>query len=198
MQSIAAKVVILGSQAVGKTSITIRYVDKKFSKKETPTIGASFFTSKMIVENVKVKLQIWDTAGQERFKSMAPIFYRNSNAAIIVFDITRENTFQDVYYWVNELRRNIEEKVVLCLVGNKSDLESERQVSFKDAFNYALSIDAQYMETSALENNGIDEAFTLLGIAIVERSQELMKKASKNVQTHDERTEIEPKQSFLC
>ncbi|KAJ8311416.1 hypothetical protein KUTeg_010771 [Tegillarca granosa] len=129
MKSIEAKVVVLGSQGVGKTSVVIRYVGGMFSKAVSPTIGASFFTYKLNVNNYRVKLQVWDTAGQERFRAMV------------------------------ELKRNVDTPLVLTLVGNKSDLTDSIQVNSKEAKEYASSIDANFHEVSALKNTGIDEAF---------------------------------------
>lgn len=114
----------------------------------SPTIGASYFTCKIKIEDISVKLQvndaklfyiylqsillsllkIWDTAGQERFKAMAPMFYRNANAAMLIFDITQLKTFESMKSWVLELKRNIEEAMVLCVVGNKTDLTDQRKV----------------------------------------------------------------------
>ncbi|XP_059166869.1 ras-related protein Rab-22A-like [Physella acuta] len=159
MKSLEAKVVVLGSQGVGKTSVVIRYVGGMFSKAVSPTIGASFFTYKLTLEQYRVKLQVWDTAGQERFRSMAPMYYRKANAAMLVYDITSLESFYDIKDWVKELKKNVDTPIVLCLLGNKSDLESGRKVSKEDAAEYASSIDAIFFETSALKNTGIEDAF---------------------------------------
>lgn len=159
MKSIEAKVVVLGSQAVGKTSVVIRYVGGMFSKAVSPTIGASFFTYKLTLNNYRMKLQVWDTAGQERFRSMAPMYYRKANAAMLVYDITSEDSFYDIKDWVSELKKNVDTPIVMCLVGNKNDLEESRQVNVKEAQEYADSIGALFHETSALKNVGVEEAF---------------------------------------
>ncbi|XP_041356019.1 ras-related protein Rab-31-like [Gigantopelta aegis] len=159
MKTIEAKVVVLGSQGVGKTSLVIRYVGGMFSKAVSPTIGASFFTYKMNVDNYRVKLQVWDTAGQERFRSMAPMYYRKANAAMLMYDITSSDSFYDIKDWVKELKKNVDTPIILCLLGNKCDLESGRQVKSEDAEEFAASIDALFYETSALKNLGIEESF---------------------------------------
>ncbi|SPO49193.1 related to GTP-binding protein Rab5c [Moesziomyces antarcticus] len=125
-----AKVVILGSQGVGKTSLVHRYTSGQFSVASTPsTIGASFLTKKLIVDAVKVRLQLWDTAGQERFRSMAPMYYRGSHAAVIVYDITSMSSFLDVRAWIEELKKNMTTDLVIHVVGAKLDLAwSQRQV----------------------------------------------------------------------
>jgi Ras-related protein Rab-21 len=155
MKTIVGKVVVLGYQGVGKTSTVIRYVENSFSHHITPTVGASFFSCKLLIDNITVKLQIWDTAGQERFKAMAPMFYRNANAALIVFDITSAQTFESMQGWVLELKKNVDNPMVLCVVGNKIDLAKNRQVSRDEAIQYARSIGATYHECSAMQDQVI-------------------------------------------
>ncbi|KAJ1036081.1 hypothetical protein NDA18_000226 [Ustilago nuda] len=125
-----AKVVILGSQGVGKTSLVHRYTSGQFAIASTPsTIGASFLTKKLIVDGVKVRLQLWDTAGQERFRSMAPMYYRGSHAAVIVYDITSMSSFMDIQAWIEELKKNMSTDLLIHVVGAKADLAwSSRQV----------------------------------------------------------------------
>lgn len=198
MKSLEAKVVVLGSQGVGKTSVVIRYVGGMFSKAVSPTIGASFFTYKLNVDNYRVKLQVWDTAGQERFRSMAPMYYRKANAAMLIYDITSSDTFYDIKDWVSELKRNVDTPIVTCLVGNKCDLQEGRQVKQEDAQDYADSIDSLFFETSALKNTGIEEAF----LEVAKRLIKLYETSpTSGLQSHapedspeknDERIHIEP------
>ncbi|OAV86474.1 hypothetical protein PTTG_29884 [Puccinia triticina 1-1 BBBD Race 1] len=122
-----AKVVILGMQGVGKTSIVHRYTTGSFSYSLTSTIGASFCTKKLSVDGCKVRLQIWDTAGQERFRSMAPMYYRGANAAILVYDITNKDSFHDIENWLAELRENMSGDLVIQVVGSKADLAPARR-----------------------------------------------------------------------
>ncbi|SJX66623.1 related to GTP-binding protein Rab5c [Sporisorium reilianum f. sp. reilianum] len=130
-----AKVVILGSQGVGKTSLVHRYTSGQFTIASTPsTIGASFLTKKLIVDGVKVRLQLWDTAGQERFRSMAPMYYRGSHAAVIVYDMTSMSSFLDIRAWIEELKKNMTTDLVMHVVGAKLDLaRSKRQVELEFA-----------------------------------------------------------------
>ncbi|KAJ8036537.1 Ras-related protein Rab-31 [Holothuria leucospilota] len=171
MKALEAKVVVLGTQGVGKTSIVVRYVGKIFSKKVSPTIGSSFFTFKMTVDNYRVKLQLWDTAGQERFRSMAPMYYRKANAAFIVYDITSYESFDSVKSWVEELKKNVDAPLVICVLGNKCDLAEQRQVPLDEGVQFAASIGALFFETSALKNEGIEEAFLRLSLALISLSQ---------------------------
>lgn len=102
--------------------------------------------------------QVWDTAGQERFRSMAPMYYRNANAAMLVFDLTQYNTFAAIKGWVKELQQNVEESMVLTVIGNKSDLH-QRQVDGEEGRKYATSIGATYHEISVLHNEGVETVF---------------------------------------
>ncbi|RHZ68240.1 hypothetical protein Glove_296g31 [Diversispora epigaea] len=171
-----AKVVILGSQGVGKTSLVVRYVQKTFSPNCTSTIGASFMTKKLVVDNCKVRLQIWDTAGQERFRSMAPMYYRGANAAILVYDITSEESFLDMNAWIEELRKNMTKDLIIHVVGNKIDLAPiERAVPFKRTQEYVsrvLGSDYAVHEVSAKDDNGIEELFLQITRRLVERKND--------------------------
>ncbi|XP_075219839.1 RAS oncogene family member RabX1 [Lycorma delicatula] len=172
MRTIEGKVVVLGSQGVGKTSMVVRYIGKMFSHHISPTIGASFFTCKINLEDTRVKLQVWDTAGQERFRSMAPMYYRNANAALLVFDITQYFTFNSIKSWVKELQRNVEEPLILCVVGNKTDLEAQRKVSKEEAMDYANSIGGTYFESSALHDQGVEDVFLSTAMGLVTLSKD--------------------------
>ncbi|CAG8482379.1 7635_t:CDS:10 [Diversispora eburnea] len=155
-----AKVVILGSQGVGKTSLVVRYVQKTFSPNCTSTIGASFMTKKLVVDDCKVRLQIWDTAGQERFRSM------------VLYDITSEESFLDMNAWIEELRKNMTKD----LIGNKIDLAPiERAVPFKRTQEYVsrvLGSDYAVHEVSAKDDNGIEELFLQITRRLVERKND--------------------------
>ncbi|KRT85831.1 ADP ribosylation factor, partial [Oryctes borbonicus] len=152
---------------VGKTSTVLRHIEKSFNTEVSSTIGASYFNCKMEIEDIMVKFQIWDTAGQERFKAMVPMFYRNANAALLIFDINKRESFDSIKIWVNELKKNIPEKIVMFVVGNKIDLPN-RQVTKDEALQYSHSIGATYHECSAKEDQGIEQIFTALARAVVQ------------------------------
>lgn len=120
--------------------------------------------------------QVWDTAGQERFRSMAPMYYRNANAAMLVFDLTQYNSFTAIKNWVKELQQNVEETMVLAVIGNKSDLMHQRQIDGEEGQKYATSIGATYHEISVLHNEGVQTVF--LAIA-----KDLLRMASDNTDT---------------
>ncbi|KAI9448545.1 P-loop containing nucleoside triphosphate hydrolase protein [Lactarius indigo] len=129
-QGIDAKVVVMGNSGVGKTSLLQRYTQNKFDPKNTTsTTGAFFVAKKVTVNGVKVRLQLWDTAGQERFRSMAPMYYRGANAALLLYDITNQASFQDVHGWLKELKKNCPADLITYIVGSKADLSHLRQVS---------------------------------------------------------------------
>eukprot|EP00052_Salpingoeca_macrocollata_P014238 m.111527 g.111527 ORF g.111527 m.111527 type:complete len:198 (+) comp19235_c4_seq1:676-1269(+) len=158
-RTIDAKIVLLGSQGVGKTSLVSRYTQGVFSETVTSTIGASFFTHKITIDNTRIKCQIWDTAGQERFRSMAPMYYRGAHAAILVYDVTSQDSFADMSSWVKELQRNATGELLLCLVGNKVDIRNADSVTYDQGRELAQSIGAVFYETSAKMDTGISEAF---------------------------------------
>ncbi|KAK0046419.1 Ras- protein Rab-22A [Biomphalaria glabrata] len=153
------KVCLLGESGVGKSSIVMRFVADKFKNALESTIGASFMTKTIFVEGNTYKFQIWDTAGQEKYRALAPMYYRGSAAAIIVYDVTRETSFHAVKGWVHELQRHGPSKIVIAIAGNKCDLEDLREVREKDAQEYAHEIGAIFCETSAMTAVNIAELF---------------------------------------
>ncbi|KAK1925466.1 ras family-domain-containing protein [Papiliotrema laurentii] len=125
VKAVQVKLVLLGEAAVGKSSLVLRFCSNDFNENTSPTIGAAFLTQKCRLENRVVKFEIWDTAGQERFHSLAPMYYRNAAAAVVVYDITKAASLEKAKAWVKELQRQANPNIVICLVGNKSDLVSE-------------------------------------------------------------------------
>lgn len=161
----------MGTQGVGKTSLVTCYETKTFHRNTSSTIGASFSKVEIFLSGTKVKMQVWDTAGQERFRSMAPMYYRGANAAFLVFDLTKYDTFTDVQSWVNELTTCVGDGLMLVVVGNKKDLEDDRAVNTNTAEEYADSIGAAFVETSARDNSGVEEMFNIVAIEMVRRAE---------------------------
>lgn len=177
------KVVLLGEGCVGKTSIVLRYVEDKFNLQHISTLQASFLTKKVNLDNGnKVQLNIWDTAGQERFHALGPIYYRGSHGAILVYDITDQDSFQKVKNWVKELKRMLGSEIILTIAGNKIDLEEQRTVQEDDAVAYAESVGAHYFETSAKTNENIDELFMELTRLMVQHAQQNNQKQRASAQ----------------
>lgn len=167
-RSFSFKVVLLGEGCVGKTSLVLRYVENTFNDKHVTTLQASFVNKKLNIAGKRVNLAIWDTAGQERFHALGPIYYRDSNGAILVYDIADEDSFQKVKNWVKELRKMLGNDVCLCIAGNKVDLEKNRAVPADKAEEYAASVGAKHFLTSAKFNRGIEELFLDLSKRMIE------------------------------
>jgi len=119
---IQVKLVLLGEAAVGKSSIVLRFVSNDFQANKEPTIGAAFLTQKCRLEDRVLRYEIWDTAGQERFHSLAPMYYRNAQAAVVVYDVTKATSLEKAKSWVKELQRQANPNIVIALAGNKIDL----------------------------------------------------------------------------
>ncbi|KAK2579498.1 hypothetical protein KPH14_010809 [Odynerus spinipes] len=122
------KLVLLGESAVGKSSLVLRFVKGQFHEYQESTIGAAFLTQTVCLDDTTVKFEIWDTAGQERYHSLAPMYYRGAQAAIVVYDITNQDTFVRAQTWVKELQRQASPSIVIALAGNKADLTNKRQL----------------------------------------------------------------------
>lgn len=204
-----AKVVILGAQGVGKTSFIHRYIGHIFEQHTSPTIGASFFSCEIDIDNHQIKLLIWDTAGQERFRSMAPMYYRKANAAILMFDLTSYESYESMKSWVTELKVHLEEPVIMCVVGNKCDMNAFRQVLFKEASDYATLIGALYHETSAVSRQGVEQVFLDIAQELIKQQESNKKKDNNNMVFHEGRVirvtsntrtveDPEEERSFLC
>jgi small GTP-binding protein len=159
------KVVLLGEAGVGKTSIISRYVNNTFSDVLMSTTGASFAIKKLEIDpEHKIKFQIWDTAGQERFRSLAKIFYQNAAVAVLVYDITRRDSFQKLKdFWVKELKENAPSDIILAVAANKSDNYEFEVVSLKEGKELAQEINAIFKSTSAMLSHGIEDLFKLIG-----------------------------------
>ncbi|KAM3858328.1 RAB5A, member RAS oncogene family, a isoform 2-T2 [Diretmus argenteus] len=143
------KLVLLGESAVGKSSLVLRFVKGQFHEFQESTIG----------DDTTVKFEIWDTAGQERYHSLAPMYYRGAQAAIVVYDITNEESFARAKNWVKELQRQASPNIVIALSGNKADLANKRAVDFQDAQSYADDNSLLFMETSAKTSMNVNEIF---------------------------------------
>ncbi|KAI7864690.1 ras family-domain-containing protein, partial [Spinellus fusiger] len=149
-----------GESAVGKSSLVTRFVKDQFDDYRESTIGAAFLTKDVsLEENRTVKFEIWDTAGQERYKSLAPMYYRNANCAVVMYDITQSSSLEKAKTWVNELQRQADPTIIIALAGNKSDLESRRAVSLQTAQDYADEMGLLFIETSAKTASNVTHLF---------------------------------------
>ena len=166
-----AKVVILGSATVGKSSLLLRFTQNLFPETYSCTLGVDYQTKTLEIEGKRVKLQIWDTAGQERFTPMAKCYLRNTTVCIIVFDITNRDSFHRVSSWVSEFleANTLSQPHSLFIVGNKFDCADTRTVSTKEALQLCESFAAKYVETSAKTGYSVDQLFTLLATDVYEK-----------------------------
>lgn len=153
------KLVLLGESAVGKSSLVLRFVKGQFQEYQESTIGAAFLTQTVCLDETTVKFEIWDTAGQERYHSLAPMYYRGAQAAIVVYDITNADTFSRAKTWVKELQRQASPNIVIALAGNKADMSDTRAVEHQEAQVYADDNSLLFLETSAKTALNVNEVF---------------------------------------
>lgn len=154
------KLVLLGESSVGKSSLVLRFVKGQFHEFQESTIGAAFLTQTVQIDDMTVKFEIWDTAGQERYHSLAPMYYRGAQAAIVVYDITNKESFQKAQTWIKELQRQASPNIVIALAGNKIDLAGKRAVTYEEAKAYADECSLLFMETSAKTAANVMDIFT--------------------------------------
>ncbi|KAH7107231.1 GTPase of the Ypt/Rab family [Auriculariales sp. MPI-PUGE-AT-0066] len=154
------KVVIVGDSATGKTNLLSRFTRNEFSLDSKSTIGVDFATKFLNCDSKTIKAQLWDTAGQDRYRAITAAYYRGAVGALLVYDITRRQTFESLSRWLKELRDYADANAVIMLVGNKCDLTHIRAVSTEEATTFASENGLSFIETSALDATNVSEAFT--------------------------------------
>jgi len=164
-QSPLYKVVIVGEAGVGKTSVLLRFTDGTFND-QSVNLGYDFRTKDVKLKTGVVTLQLWDTVGQERYKTMTSSFYRGANGVILLYDITNNQSFSQVTWWLRDIERFVEEEVPRILVGNKADLQATRVVDKTQAENFAKQLGVVYTEISAKDGTNVDLLFSMLSDAI--------------------------------
>lgn len=168
------KLIIIGDTGVGKSCLMKRVMDNEFQEQHQVTIGVEFGSYGLKIDDKIIKLQIWDTAGQESFKSVTRIFYRGANCVFLTYDITRDETFENLRSWLKEIKQHAFEDVRIYLIGNKSELESAREVSFDRAIEFARQNGIhKCFETSAKTGQNVEEVFSCSG-------KELYQQAKRN------------------
>ncbi|CAH9122843.1 unnamed protein product, partial [Cuscuta epithymum] len=153
------KVVLIGDSAVGKSQLLARFAKNNFSIDSKATIGVEFQTRTVVIDHKSVKAQIWDTAGQERYRAVTSAYYRGALGAMLVYDITKHQTFEHVARWLEELRGHADKNLVIILVGNKTDLESDRGVPTEVAKEFSEKQNLFFVETSARDSTNVETAF---------------------------------------
>ncbi|KAL0738053.1 hypothetical protein Bca4012_014263 [Brassica carinata] len=154
------KLVLIGDSGVGKSNLLSRFTRNEFSIESKSTIGVEFATRSVHVDEKTIKAQLWDTAGQERYRAITSAYYRGAVGALLVYDITRHVTFENVERWLKELRDHTDASVVIMLVGNKADLRHLRAVPTEEARSFSERENMFFMETSALDATNVEQAFT--------------------------------------
>jgi len=152
------KYIIIGDTGVGKSCLLLQFTDKRFRTDHDLTIGVEFGARLITIENKQIKLQIWDTAGQESFRSITRSYYRGASGALMVYDISRRDTFNHLTRWLEEARANANANLAIMLIGNKADLE-RREVSFEEGNQFARDNGLIFRETSAKTSLNVEEAF---------------------------------------
>lgn len=153
------KVVLIGDSAVGKSQLLARFARNEFSVDSKATIGVEFQTKTLVIDQKIVKAQIWDTAGQERYRAVTSAYYRGAVGAMLVYDMTKRQSFDHIARWLDELRGHADKNIVIMLIGNKCDLASLRAVPVEDAKEFAERENLFFMETSALDSTNVETAF---------------------------------------
>merc|ERR1712121_369901 len=166
------KYIIIGDTGVGKSCLLLQFTDKRFQPVHDLTIGVEFGARMITIDNKQIKLQIWDTAGQEAFRSITRSYYRGAAGALLVYDITRRDTFNHLTTWLEDARQHSNSNMVIMLIGNKSDLEARRDVKREEGEAFAREHGLVFMETSAKTAANVEEAFINTAKEIYEKIQE--------------------------
>ncbi|PVG00577.1 GTPase [Serendipita vermifera] len=153
------KVVLIGESGVGKSNLLTRFTRNEFTLDSKSTIGVEFATKSINVDDKVIKAQIWDTAGQERYRAITAAYYRGAVGALLVYDISKRDTFTKVARWLKELKDHADSNIAIILVGNKSDLANLRAVPTDEAKQFAAENGLSFIETSAMNGGNVDTAF---------------------------------------
>ena len=153
------KIVLIGDSGVGKSNLLYRFTRNEFNLESKTTIGVEFSQKNVQIEGKSIRAQIWDTAGQERYRAITSAYYRGALGALLVYDVCKAETFESLGKWLKELKDHTDAQTTIMLVGNKSDLRHLRAVKTEEAAAFAQKNKLAFIETSALENNNVTQAF---------------------------------------
>lgn len=185
------KIVVVGDSGVGKTCMLLRFVRDQWEGDTQPTLGVEFLTKVVKTDSHQIQLQLWDTAGQELFRSVTRGYYRGSAGALLVFDLTSRDSFQNVERWLEDLREVARADVIAVLIGNKSDLADKRVVSYEEALSFAEAHKIKYFETSAKTGENVPQAVT----ACILQIEKLVEDGSYAVVPNNEPVNFKPEKT---
>ena len=174
------KLILIGDSCVGKSNILLKYLKNQFNKNSKTTVDVEFDTKNIIINNKRIKIQIWDTAGQERYRSITSAYYKGAKGALIVYDITRKNTFDNIDKWITDLKLNGDKNICIIILGNKSDLIDKREINKNDGIKKAEMYKTAFLETSALNGDNISKAFDELIEQIVINNKNIFQDDNEN------------------
>ncbi|KAJ0016392.1 hypothetical protein NQD34_014683 [Periophthalmus magnuspinnatus] len=170
-EELVHKTILVGDSGVGKTSLLVQFDQGKFIPGSfSATVGIGFTNKVVPVDNVKVKLQIWDTAGQERFRSVTHAYYRDAHALLLLYDITSKSSFDNIRAWLTEIHEYAQSDVVIMLLGNKADMNSDRTIRREEGERLAREYSVPFMETSAKTGVNVELAFTAVAKELKSRA----------------------------
>ena len=175
------KIVLIGDSNVGKTNILSKYLQNEFNPDSKATVGVEFGSKTFNINDNVIKAQIWDTAGTEKYRSITNAYYKGAKGAFVVYDITKKSSFNNIDKWLFDLKNNGDENINIILVGNKIDLENDRDVTTEEGEKKAILNKASFIETSAKNGNNIEKAFNLM----IENVHENFKKENENKENID-------------
>uniref|UniRef100_A0A8C6KYK8 Ras-related protein Rab-25 n=1 Tax=Nothobranchius furzeri TaxID=105023 RepID=A0A8C6KYK8_NOTFU len=197
---VCVSVVLIGESGVGKSNLLSRFTKNEFSHDSRTTIGVEFSTRTVQLNGLTIKAQIWDTAGLERYRAITSAYYRGAVGALVVYDITKHLTYESVERWLKELFDHADTHIVVMLVGNKTDLESERSVPTEEAKDFAEKQNLLFLETSALQSTNVEAAFSSV-LAEIHRkvsSKEVVRGSLNAVTLNNRRGENTEEQKPCC
>ena len=200
---LSLKILLIGDTQVGKTSLLLNYTDHIFPEEHIATIGVEYKDKFIIKDNYNIRLQIWDTAGQERFHSITKNIYRNANGVLFVYDITNQESFNNIKNWIKDLQ-NVGKDIKGVIIGNKIDLEKNRIITKEDLEEIAKKYEMPFLETSVKNNININEAFELIMDELLKNKdvkeivEQYSRKTRSDLSISTKRTERKNKKGGCC